>query len=242
MRCSTLGQVCAGGLGVSAPSTVRGATSVPRTASQWGHGCQRLTISVADTGPDRCVRRGPCAVPGEVPAAVAGLARGIAGSRARGRGTAVACGVVRYDRLQPGQAAPAHGPVPHGAARGPGPRRLALPQQKDLLIQMWPSCALSSAALCAPCGRAPSLSWLPGPGRARDRHAGAAHEGPGGCDRPRRPVPPWSSPAGGKHTSWHNRAGSTISGEPGASSPRSRSAGSRGFLGPNAELVPAACP
>ncbi len=37
---------------------------------------------------------------GAVPAAVAGLVRGIALSPAGGRGTAAACGVVRHDRLR----------------------------------------------------------------------------------------------------------------------------------------------
>lgn len=63
-------------------------------------------------------RRGPRAVPGEVPAPAAGVAGRVARPGPGGRGATAAHGLVRDDLVRPGQASPAHGPVPHCPARG----------------------------------------------------------------------------------------------------------------------------
>jgi len=73
-------------------------------------------------------RQGPRAVSGEVPPPSAGIAGRAARAGPRCRGSAAAHGLVRDDLVGPGQAAPAHGPVPHRPARGPARRPAPLPQ------------------------------------------------------------------------------------------------------------------
>jgi hypothetical protein len=135
---------------------------------RWGSSLGR-SLRATDTGA-ACSRRAELPE-WQGPAPSAGVLGLFARPRAGGRGAAAAHGPVRIDLVRPGQAAPAHGPVPH---RQTLPERAETPVlleglrddlprylNQDLLLQFWPVLR----TLVGPAARAGRRGVVPAAGR-----------------------------------------------------------------------------
>lgn len=147
-------------------SLVEATSPRPVQQPQWRHGLPPSAHETRAEEPLGRRRRGPRAVPGEVPAPSTGVAGRATRTDPRRREAAAAPGMVRDDLVRPGQTPPAH-----GACTAPSCTRACTttcPATSTGICSSsyGPYCAPSSAAPCAPCGRTPSLSSPPVRGHA----------------------------------------------------------------------------